>query len=101
MSLADFQLAEILAHLQKVRDECTAGLRTAEDWKALWSVNHDFAKVLNLFGIFGVQEKQPEPSDPSDTEASTRAEIQAMVNLEQKQRKRQMEMQDEAVKEPL
>lgn len=89
MSLADLALDTVVRRLLAAADKASKALEDDKDWKAYWSVEHDFVAMLHKLNVFGAQEK---PIDPTATLDETRAEIEKLVQLELKKALRAHEM---------
>lgn len=89
MSLADLALDTVVRRLVAAADKASKALEDDKDWKAYWSVEHDLVTQLHRLGVFGAAEK---PIDPTETVDQTRAEVDAMVQLELKKVQRADEM---------
>lgn len=89
MTLADLSLDSVVRRLVAAADKASQALEKDKDWKAYWSVEHDLVSQLHRLGVFGAAEK---PIDPTAQLDETRTEVQALVQLEEKRRARELEM---------
>ena len=89
MTLADLSLDSVVRLLVKAHEQVSSELEKDKDWKALWSVTHDFVLDLHKLGVFGAVEK---PIDPTEQQDRAQVEVQAIVDLAKKQARREAEL---------
>jgi hypothetical protein len=88
--VTQIRLSTIAGHVQMAAERAMSGLQSQENWTGYFAVQEKVVKILQSLGIVDQAIHRVEVTHVVD---NTKSEIDAMLELERKQRKRQEEIE--------